>query len=105
MTAQQAIEGALAYGTSASGTKPPASDATATEVTYSASQRSLQESDPRIAASRCVWLVTVHAPLQFHTGPPGAHFHPAPAYSVLYDVNSGFMFELVPRYGSTTSTP
>jgi len=52
-----------------------------------------------------VWLVKVNAPLQFDTGPPGAHVHPAPGYSVLYDVNSGFMFELVPRYGPSTRAP
>jgi hypothetical protein len=102
MTAKQAVEDALNFATTAN-RKPPESVATAAVVTYLASQRSLDESDPRIAPKRCVWLVKVNAALQFHTGPPGVHLHSAPSFSVLYDVNSGFMFEVVPQYPSSAS--
>jgi hypothetical protein len=104
MTGKEAVEAALAFGTSARGKKPPKSAATATEVAFQTVTSSLPETnDARIAPSRCVWLVKVNSTLRFHTGPPGAPVHRAPSYSVLYDVNSGFMFEVVPEYPATAA--
>jgi hypothetical protein len=74
--------------------------ATAYEEAYQSVVNDLNDStDPRIAPDRCIWRVTVQAAWDGLGGPfPGGHAKPAPAFAVLFDVNSGFMFEIAPIY-------
>lgn len=44
-------------------------------------------SNPSIASSRCVWVVTVQAAFQI-PAPPGASVQTAPSYTVVFDVAS-----------------
>jgi len=101
LTVERAITSALAFGVS-HGRTPPRSDATATKLAYRSAQTALGERpDPRIAPTRCVWKVTVDAT---YDGPTGGGVESSPAiavaraksYSVLFDVNSGLMFEIIP---------
>ena len=106
MTASRAIRSALGFGMS-DGRTPPASEATATEVAYRSAEAALGDRpDPRIAPNRCVWKVTVDAtydgfpggPPQIGKRSPSATAAQASSYSVIFDVNSGFMFEIIPTY-------
>jgi hypothetical protein len=100
MTAAQATDLALDFGL-IGGAKPPASAATTAEVAYQSAHQSLGKSmDQRVAPNRCVWKVTVKATYE---GPGGGGVavgtvtvaRPS-SYSVIFDVNSGFMFEIYP---------
>jgi hypothetical protein len=99
-TAEQAIKSALVFGVS-DGRTPPASAATATEISYRSAQSAIGESmDARIAPNRCVWKVTVDATYDGFPGggvpsKPVVTVAQAKSYSVIFDVNSGFMFEIV----------
>jgi hypothetical protein len=104
MSSKQAIASALSFR--ASNGKPlPRPHLNATEISYQSAQRSLaQDMDARVATDRCVWKVTVDATYSGFPGPPPRiHNASVPAvtparassYSVMFDVNSGFMFEIV----------
>ncbi len=107
ITASRTIKSTLVFGVS-NGRTPPSSDATATELSYRSAQAALGERpDPRIAPNRCVWEVTVDALYDGPTGggvksAPAVTVAPATSYSVLFDVNSGLMFEIVPTRTSTS---
>ena len=51
--------------------------------------------DPRIAPSRCTWVVTVNAPLIWRYVPPRAAPVAHPRYTVLFDAATGRIEELI----------
>jgi hypothetical protein len=70
---------------------------TATEMSYQALMKKIQANalpDPIIAADRCVWLVTVHAPYSVKT-PPGFPPRTDSVYNVILDVGSGNAIGLI----------
>ena len=100
-TGRQAINAALAFGVT-NGRTPRTTAATVTEISYRSAQTALgKPMDSRIAPTRCVWKVTVDATYYGPTGgglpsKPAVTVAPAKSYSVIFDVNSGLMVEIVP---------
>jgi hypothetical protein len=106
MTLDQALAAAVQYTVMGDGQPPPTSDATATKLSYQAAMNHEgihpPQTDPRIAPSRCVWLVTVDAPYAGLGGMPCPHGCSPPrqssSYTAILDANSGFLIEIDPHY-------